>query len=78
MRSKKMEIKEVDEPHQNSPILPLSPPPISYRTLSLATMWEMGIMEKWVEDFARCEELVEEIVEKVSLVIDYKNQEVKK
>ena len=41
-------------------------------------MWEMGIMEKWVEDFARCEELVEEIVEKVSLVIDYKNQEVKK
>ena len=41
-------------------------------------MWEMGIMEKWVEDFARCEELVEEIVEKVSLVIAYKKQEVEK
>ena len=91
MRSKKMEIDEVDEPLPNPPILPPSPPPMStteppqyppdclpYRTLSLATMWEMGIMEKWVEDFARCEELVEEIVEKVSLVIDYKNQEVKK
>ena len=35
-------------------------------------------MEKWVDDFARCEELVEEIIEKVSLVTNYgseKNQE---
>ena len=38
----------------------------------------MGIMKKWVEDFARCEELVEEIFKKVSLVINYKNQELKK
>ena len=35
-------------------------------------------MEKWVEDFARCEELVEEIFEKVSLVISYKNKELEK
>ena len=35
-------------------------------------------MEKWVKDFARCEELVDEILEKVSLVITYENQEVEK
>ena len=35
-------------------------------------------MEKWVEDFNRCEELVDEILEKVSLVIAYENQEVEK
>ena len=39
-------------------------------------MWEMGIMEKWVEDFGRCEELIEEIFEKVILVI--KNTELEK
>ena len=35
-------------------------------------------MEKWVEDFARCEELVDEILEKVNLVIAYENKEVEK
>ena len=30
-------------------------------------------MEKWVEDFARCEELLEEVLEKVILVIRNKN-----
>ena len=30
-------------------------------------------MEKWVEDFARCEELLEEVLEKVFLVIRNKN-----
>ena len=35
-------------------------------------------MEKLVEDFARCEELVEEILEKVNLVISYKNNELEK
>ena len=33
-------------------------------------------MEKWVEDFGRCEELIEEIFEKVILVI--KNTELEK
>ena len=41
-------------------------------------MWKMGIMEKWVKDFARCEELMDEILEKVSLVIAYENQVVEK
>ena len=31
-----------------------------------------------MEDFARCEELVEEFVEKVTLVISYKNKELEK
>ena len=31
-----------------------------------------------MEDFARCEELVEELVEKVTLVISYKNKELEK
>ena len=77
MRCNKEEIGEVDEPPQNPPTIPPSPPLMStteppqyppdclpYRTLSLAAMWEMGIMEKWVDDFARCEELVDEILEK--------------
>ena len=37
-------------------------------------MWEMGIMKKWVEDFASCEEeLLYGVLEKVNLVI--RNQE---
>ena len=91
MRCKNEEIEEVDEPLQNPPTIPPSPPLMStteppqyppdclpYRTLSMAAMWEMGIMEKWVEDFARCEELVDEILEKVNLVIAYENKEVEK
>ena len=35
-------------------------------------------MEKWVVDFARCEELVDEILEKVSLVTDYESEKVEK
>ena len=34
-------------------------------------------MEKWVDDFARCEELVEEIIEKVSLVTNYGSEKIK-
>ena len=66
------------------PLMSTTEPPqyppdcLPYRTLSMAAMWEIGIMEKWVEDFARCEELVDEILEKVSLVITYENQEVEK
>ena len=33
-------------------------------------------MEKWVDDFARCEELVEELLEKVSLVTDYGSEKI--
>ena len=80
MRTKKVTIKEEEE--QQPPILPLmstAEPPqyppecLPYRKLSLATMWEMGIMEKWVEDFASCEELLGEVLKKVSLLI--RNQE---
>ena len=35
-------------------------------------------MEKWVEDFTRCEELIEEIFEKLILVISYKSTELEK
>ena len=35
-------------------------------------------MEKWVVDFARCEELVDEILEKVSLVTNYESEKVEK
>ena len=34
-------------------------------------------MEKWVDDFARCEELVEELIEKVSLVTNYGSEKTK-
>ena len=74
MITQKVTIKEEKEPQTQPPISTTEPhqyPPefLPYRTLRLATMWEMWIMEKWVEDFARCEELLEEVLEKFSLVI---------
>ena len=68
----KEEEKEVTtKPQPTPPILPPQYPPecLYYRTLSLPTMWEMGIMKKWVEDFASCEELLYGELEKVNLVI---------
>ena len=73
LRCKKEEIEDsTAEP-------PKYPPEyLPYRTLSIATMWEMGIMDRWVDDFARCEELVDEILEKVSLVTDYESENAEK
>ena len=92
-RCKREEIAEVAEPAQNPPrqsdppthpsqmsaAEPLQYPPkiLPYRTISIASLWEIGLMEKWVDDFARCEELVEEIIEKVGLVTNFGSEKTK-
>ena len=48
---------------QPPPVLAHYPPQtLPYRTMSMVTLWEEGVMGDWLENFVMCEELVCEIV----------------